>query len=134
MAITAAMVKELRERTSAGMMECKKALTEADGDMEAAADILRMAGAAKADKKAGRVASEGIVTIVSNEDATVLIEVNCETDFAAKNEDFQAFVDKVGNLILSDRPADPGLLPASAEGLPRSDLLVHHARGVDRRF
>jgi len=104
MAITAGMVKELRERTSAGMMECKKALVEADGDMDAAADLLRKAGAAKADKKAGRVASEGIVTIEQDDSGMALIEVNCETDFAAKNEDFQAFVKAVARRVLTERP------------------------------
>lgn len=106
MAITAGMVKELRERTSAGMMECKKALVETDGDMQAAVDLLRKAGAAKADRKAGRVAAEGIVAIEQDDNAAVLIEVNCETDFAAKNEDFQSFVKAVAKRILIDRPKD----------------------------
>ena len=106
MAITAAMVKELRERTSVGMMECKKALVETDGDMDAAADLLRKAGAAKADKKAGRVAAEGIVAIAEGDGAMCLIEVNCETDFAAKNEDFIGYVDTVARQVLSSRPAD----------------------------
>jgi elongation factor Ts len=106
MAITAAMVKELRERTSVGMMECKKALVETDGDMDAAADLLRKAGAAKADKKAGRVAAEGIVAIAEGDGAMCLIEVNCETDFAAKNEDFIGYVDTVARQVLSSRPVD----------------------------
>jgi len=114
MTITAGMVKQLRERTSAGMMECKKALVEANGDMEAAADALRMAGAAKADKKAGRVAAEGIVAIEQAGDATVLIEVNCETDFAAKNEDFQAFVKTVAQRILAQQPENIEALSALA--------------------
>ncbi len=117
MAITAAMVKELRERTSAGMMECKKALVETDGDMEAAADILRKAGAAKADKKAGRVAAEGVITIVGDNNTMVILEVNCETDFAAKNEDFLAYADAVAKRVLSDRPADVDALNA----LPLND-------------
>ncbi|TNG00136.1 MAG: elongation factor Ts [Gammaproteobacteria bacterium] len=110
MAITASMVKELRERTSAGMMECKKALVESNGDMEAAADILRKAGAAKADKKAGRVAAEGLITVEQGDNAVVILEVNCETDFAAKNEDFQAFAKAVAERILKDRPSDLGAL------------------------
>jgi elongation factor Ts len=112
MGITAAMVKELRERTSVGMMECKKALVETDGDMEAAVDLLRKAGAAKADKKAGRVAAEGIVAISVSDNAMAVVEVNCETDFAAKNEDFISFVDDVAARILADRPADVEALNA----------------------
>ena len=112
MAITAAMVKELRERTSVGMMECKKALVETDGDMDAAIDLLRKAGAAKADKKAGRVAAEGIVAVAQSGNAMAVLEVNCETDFAAKNEDFIAFVDSVAARVLSDRPADVAALNA----------------------
>ena len=105
MAITAAMVKELRERTSVGMMECKKALVETDGDMDAAVDLLRKAGAAKADKKAGRIAAEGNVAIAQSGNSMAVIEVNCETDFAAKNEDFSAYVDAVAKRVLADRPA-----------------------------
>lgn len=112
MAITAAMVKELRERTSVGMMECKKALVETNGDMDAAVDLLRKAGAAKADKKAGRVAAEGNIAIARLGNAMVVIEVNCETDFAAKNEDFTTFVDAVAARVLSDRPADVAALNA----------------------
>ena len=114
MAITAAMVKELRERTSVGMMECKKALVETNGDMDAAVDLLRKAGAAKADKKAGRVAAEGIVAVAQSDNAMAVVEVNCETDFAAKNDDFIAFVDKVAEKVLADRPADVSSLNASA--------------------
>jgi len=112
MAITAAMVKELRERTSVGMMECKKALVETDGDMDAAVDLLRKAGAAKADKKAGRVAAEGIVTVAQSDNAMAVLEDNCETDFAAKNEDFMAFVDSVAARVLSNRPEDVAALNA----------------------
>lgn len=126
MAITAAMVKELRERTSAGMMECKKALVETDGDMEAAADILRKAGAAKADKKAGRVAAEGVVTITGDTNAMAILEVNCETDFAAKNEDFLAYANTVAQRVLSDRPADVdalNALPLEEGGASVADVL-----------
>ena len=112
MAITAAMVKELRERTSVGMMECKKALVETDGDMDAAIDLLRKAGSAKADKKAGRIAAEGNVAIAQSGNSMVVIEVNCETDFAAKNEDFAAYVDAVAKRVLADRPADVTALNA----------------------
>lgn len=89
MAISAALVKELRERTGAGMMECKKALTATDGDIETAAENMRREGLAKADKKAGRVAAEGRIASATSsaKDAAVLVEVNCETDFVGKNED-----------------------------------------------
>jgi elongation factor Ts len=89
MAITAAEVKELREKTGAGMMDAKKALTETDGDMEAAVDLLRVKGLAKAEKKAGRTAAEGVVAVAVTDGAGVLVEVNSETDFVARNPDFQ---------------------------------------------
>ena len=100
MAITAALVKELRERSGAGMMDCKKALTETNGDIEAALDLMRASGAAKAAKKAGRIAAEGLVKITTNEDNSVatILEVNCETDFVAKGDEFQNFVNKLGDL------------------------------------
>jgi elongation factor Ts len=106
MAITAAQVKELRERTGAGMMECKKALVENDGDMEAAIEALRKSGIAKADKKAGRVAAEGIVVAVLSDDgkAASMIEVNAETDFVAKREEFTDFSSKLADCILSENP------------------------------
>ena len=108
MSISAAQVKELRERTGSGMMECKKALTDANGDMEAAVEILRKSGQAKADKKAGRIAAEGLIVIELNADRTraVLVEVNCETDFAAKKEEFQAFCSQVAQTVLKNSPAD----------------------------
>ena len=99
-AITAAMVKELRESTGAGMMECKKALTEADGDMEAAVDVLRKSGAAKVEKKAGRIAAEGITRVASEGNTAVVVEVNSETDFVAKNATFQEFVQAVADKAL----------------------------------
>ncbi len=95
MAISASMVKELRERTGAGMMECKKALVEADGDIDAAAEILRKSGQAKADKKAGRVAADGRVVIVSDGTSASILEVNSETDFVAKDENFVKFAESV---------------------------------------
>ena len=84
-AITAAMVKELREMTGAGMMECKKALTETDGNIEAAVDVLKKSGAAKVEKKASRIAAEGIARVAIGADSAVVVEVNSETDFVAKN-------------------------------------------------
>lgn len=103
MAITAAMVKELREATGAGMMDCKKALTETDGNMEKAVDVLREKGLAKAAKKADRIAAEGLVAIEMNEDNTAasVVEVNSETDFVAKNEDFKDFVKLVSKMALN---------------------------------
>ncbi len=95
MSISASMVKELRERTGAGMMECKKALVEANGDLDAAAEILRKSGQAKADKKAGRVAADGRVVIVRDGNRATVLEVNSETDFVAKDENFVAFAEAV---------------------------------------
>lgn len=112
MAITAAMVKDLRERTGAGMMECKKALTENGGDIEASIEWMRKNGMAKAEKKAGRTAAEGLIGFQSSADnkTVVVLEVNCETDFVAKNDDFIGFVDAVGQRILKDTPADVATL------------------------
>lgn len=114
MAITATMVKELRERTGAGMMECKKMLTETNGDMEAAIDTMRKSGAAKADKKAGRVAAEGkvVISVSSDGKEAAIIEVNCETDFVAKDENFVDFVSATGARVLADKPADLDALSA----------------------
>lgn len=97
MNISAAMVKELRERTGSGMMECKKALQEASGDMEAAVELMRKAGLAKADKKSGRTAAEGLISTRTSADGkrAVILEINCETDFVAKGDDFTDFADKV---------------------------------------
>ena len=98
MAITAGMVKELREMTGAGMMDCKKALAETNGDMDAAVEFLRKNGQAKAEKKAGRIAAEGIVkTVVKDDKVAAIVEVNSETDFVAKNDEFQGFVEAVAN-------------------------------------
>jgi elongation factor Ts len=108
MAITAALVKELRERTGAGMMDCKKALTETDGDMEAAIDLMRTSGAAKAAKKAGRVAAEGLVKVnISDDNKTAtILEVNSETDFVTKGDAFIDFVDTLGALALKTTPSN----------------------------
>ncbi len=108
MAITATLVKELRQRTDAGMMDCKQALTETNGDMEAAIDLMRTSGAAKAAKKAGRVAAEGLVKInMSTDKKTVtILEVNSETDFVTKGDAFIGFVDMLGTLALKTTPAN----------------------------
>ena len=107
MAITASLVKELRERTGAGMMECKKALVESDGDIEAAAELMRKSGAAKADKKSGRVAADGAIKAFVTEDRNnaVILEINSETDFVAKDDNFQAFADGVLQAIVQHKPA-----------------------------
>src|SRR5215204_2786567 len=98
--ITAAMVKELREKTGAGMMDCKAALGETKGDMEAAVDWLRKKGLSKAAKKAGRVAAEGLVGVVAHGGDGAVVEVNSETDFVARNDQFQTLVSKITELAL----------------------------------
>ena len=110
--ITANMVKELRELTGLGMMECKKALVEADGDMKAAEDLLRIRSGAKASKAAGRVAAEGVISGFVTEDGKqgALVEVNCETDFVAKNEDFIDFASNLAKLIADKNISDTALL------------------------
>lgn len=107
-AVTAGMVKELREMTGAGMMDCKKALAETDGDMEKAVEFLREKGLAAASKKAGRVAAEGVVTTVVTEDgkSAAIVEVNSETDFVAKNAQFQTYVADVANQVLTSQATD----------------------------
>lgn len=101
MAITAQQVKELRERTGAGMMECKKALVETNGDMDAAIEQMRKSGQAKSDKKAGRVAAEGLIAKAENDSEVVIVEINSETDFVAKDDSFKAFCDQVANAALN---------------------------------
>ena len=118
MAVTAAMVKELREMTGAGMMDCKKALVEADGDMEKAVEILREKGLSKAAKKAGRIAAQGLVGIAFSDDASKasIIEVNSETDFVAKNEEFITFVDNLAKLTLESDAEDMDAFMALSYG------------------
>ncbi len=107
MAITAAMVKELREMTGAGMMDCKKALAETDGNMDEAVEFLRKNGQAKAEKKAGRIAAEGICRVITKDNKTAaVVEVNSETDFVAKNEKFQTYVEAVAEQVLASSAAD----------------------------
>ncbi|SIT65882.1 translation elongation factor Ts (EF-Ts) [Ectothiorhodosinus mongolicus] len=142
MQISASMVKELRERTGAGMMECKKALSEAGGDMEAAVEAMRKSGAAKAVKKAGRVAAEGQIVVKLSADAKqgVILEVNCETDFVAKDENFQQFAQAITADALTHQPADVEALMAlsSASGSweeQRATLIAKIGENVQvRRF
>ena len=113
--ITASLVKELREKTGAGMMDCKKVLTETDGDMEKAAELLRERGIAKAAKKSGRIAAEGLVATFVSADKKVgsVVEVNAETDFVAKNEEFVNFVNDVAEIVATEAPADVEALLAT---------------------
>ena len=115
MAITASMVKELREMTGAGMMDCKKALTETNGDMDAAVEFLRKNGQAKAEKKAGRIAAEGLVRVAMDGDNTAaIVEVNSETDFVAKNDTFQEYVEAVAAQAVASDAADMDAFMAEA--------------------
>ncbi len=126
MSITAGMVKELREKTSAGMMDCKKALTEANGDMEKAVQILREKGLSQVAKKADRVAAEGLVGMVVSSDNTkaAIVEVNSETDFVSKNEDFKAFVNNVTEIAEEQSINDADkLLEAELDGSTVQDVL-----------
>ena len=137
MAITAAMVKELREMTGAGMMECKKALTETDGNMDAAVDVLRKSGAAKMEKKASRIAAEGIARVASNATEAVVAEVNSETDFVAKNEVFQEFVQTVADTALAsglEGGANGEDIAAVLEQNGLSDLLVEKTATIGEKL
>ncbi len=129
MAITASMVKELRERTGAGMMECKKALVQSDGDVEAAIELMRKSGQAKAAKKAGRTAAEGVIVVKQSGDAkrAVMLEVNCETDFVAKDDNFASFADSVADRVLATDAPDVEALMALPlhEG---EDITIEEAR------
>jgi elongation factor Ts len=129
MAITASMVKELRERTGAGMMECKKALVESSGDIEAAIEAMRKSGQAKAAKKAGRTAAEGVILVNASADGknAVIVEVNCETDFVAKDENFLSFANAVAERALTGGAADVAELMSQAlhEG---EDTTIEQAR------
>ena len=128
--VTAALVKELREKTGAGMMDCKKVLTETDGDLEKASELLRERGIAKAAKISGRVAAEGIVEAYVSEDGKIgaIVEVNSETDFVAKNEDFKTFVMDVAKQVVKNNPATVEELLAepsiAVEGKTVNEVLI----------
>lgn len=125
--ITAALVKELREMTGAGMTECKKALTEAEGDIDKAVDVLRTHGLAAAAKKAGRATNEGMVMALVSEDgqAGALVELNCETDFVGMNEKFHAYAEKIATAVIANKPADMDALKASEiEGEKVEDVVT----------
>jgi elongation factor Ts len=121
MNITADTVKQLRERTGAGMMECKKALVETHGDLDAAAELMRKSGLAKADKKAARVAAEGTVAVERAGNSAVLVEVNCETDFVARSDEFLGFARDVARAALEKSPADLSTLLAQRHGASTLD-------------
>lgn len=127
--ITAALVKELREMTGAGMMECKKALTEAEGDIEKAVDVLRTRGLAAVAKKAGRATNEGTVMALIAEDgkAGALVELNCETDFVGMNEKFKAYAEKIAKAVLANKPADLDALKASEVEVETVEAVVTDA-------
>lgn len=138
--VTAALVKELRERTGAGMSDCKKALDATEGDIEKAAEKLRMDGTTKADKKAGRTAAEGVIGVAVGADAVAVVELNSETDFVAKGEDFRGLAKLAANLALKHRPATIEALAALADGgetldMKRRNLVAKIGEKIDlRRF
>lgn len=137
MAITAALVKELREKTGAGMMDCKKALTASDGDMEKAIDFLREKGLSSAAKKSSRIAAEGIVGAYLSEDAKVgaLLEVNCETDFVANTDKFHALVDKLVKVVAEANPADLDAFNAvDVEGKTVATLVVEATAEIGEKI
>src|SRR5690625_6535059 len=122
MAITAKMVKELRDKTGAGMMDCKKALEETNGNIEEAVDYLRTTGSAEAAKKSGRIAAEGSAYIVTDDNAAVILEVNCETDFVTKNDQFKQLLADLGQHILTEKPKDvEAVLQQDLNGETRSE-------------
>ena len=139
MSITASMVKELRERTGAGMMECKKALVETNGDLDGAAEVLRKSGQAKADKKASRVAAEGRVVVAQDNNQAVIVEVNSETDFVAKDENFVAFAEDVAAAALAAGANDAAAFASEklADGRTveqaRTDLIAKIGENVSVR-
>jgi elongation factor Ts len=141
MQISATLVKELRERTGAGMMECKKALSENNGDIEAAIEAMRIAGQAKAAKKAGRIAAEGVIALAQTNGKAAMAEINCETDFVAKGDEFQNFAHAVVAAVLAHAPADLDALMniALADGRTvekqRQDLIAKLGENMSvRRF
>jgi elongation factor Ts len=140
MDIKPAQVKELRERTGVGMMDCKKALVETGGDIDAAAEYLRKAGQAKADKKAGRIAAEGRIIVTEAKNTFSILEINAETDFVANDENFLDFAGKVGDRIVADRPADvAALMNLSIDGSTveqaRTELVAKIGENITvRRF
>ena len=133
--ITAALVKELREITGAGLMDCKKAVVECEVDKDKAIDYLREKGIAKAAKKAGRIASEGVVAAASNGSTACIVEVNSETDFVAKNENFQNLVKKIAEHIVATKPADMDALNASElDGKTVADVMTEAVASIGEKL
>src|SRR5437763_3020837 len=130
MNITADAVRQLRERTGAGMMECKKALVEAKGDLDAAAELMRKQGHAKADKKAARLATEGVVVVARSADArtAAMVEINCETDFVAREQSFRAFAQAVAECALTAQPASLAALGEAR--LPSGESIEERRRAL----
>ena len=133
MAITAAQVKALRESTGAGMMDCKRALTETNGDAEAARNLLRLKGAAAAEKKAGRAAAEGVIAVAEDSGAVAIAEVNCETDFVARRRDFREYAACVARTVLDEAPEDLNALLALQVDGQSLEQTRHGRGGADRR-
>ena len=135
MAITAAMVKELREKTSAGMMDCKKALVETNGDMSAAIDWLRERGIAKAAKKSDRVAAEGLCSVAIEGNTAVIFELNSENDFVAKNEQFLTLLDKLGKILVANKPATvEEALAIEVEGTTVDGMLIEATSTIGEKI
>lgn len=135
MAITAAMVKELREKTSAGMMDCKKALVETNGDMSAAIDWLRERGIAKAAKKSDRVAAEGLCSVAIEGNTAVIFELNSETDFVAKNEQFLTLLDKLGKILVANKPTTvEEALAIEVEGTTVDGMLIEATSTIGEKI
>ena len=135
MAVTASQVKDLRERTGAGMMDCKKALTECDGDMEKAIDWLREKGIAKAAKKESRIAAEGLSKVLVKDNKAVIVEINTETDFVAKNEQFLKLLDTCAEVILANEPKDvTEALAISVDGKTLNDLFIEAVSTIGEKI
>ena len=135
MAITAAMVKELREKTGAGMMDCKKALVETNGEMSAAIDWLRERGIAKAAKKSDRVAAEGLCSVAIEGNTAVIFELNSETDFVAKNEQFLTLLDKLGKILVANKPASvEEALAIEVEGTTVDAMLIEATSTIGEKI
>ncbi|MTL71119.1 elongation factor Ts, partial [Turicibacter sanguinis] len=135
MAITAAMVKELREKTSAGMMDCKKALVETNGDMSAAIDWLRERGISKAAKKSDRVAAEGLCSVAIDGNTAVIFELNSETDFVAKNEQFLTLLDKLGKILVANKPASvEAALEIAVDGVTVNEMLIEATSTIGEKI
>lgn len=135
MAISAKMVKDLRDKTGAGLMDCKKALVENNGDFDLAIDWLREKGISKAEKKASRVAAEGVIEVQTENNAAVIFELNCETDFVAKNEKFSALVHKLGKALIEAKPeTEEAALNTEVDGKAIKDLLLSETATIGEKI